>query len=238
MKAPYRAFLAAIALAAIAVPASADPLVAEYLVQRKPLQKGTLPTTMLTFEVYSDAACTTLVDSAQVAASALMIEQVKGLRLRGGASLAKVVRLEAAIDVDAGAPFLKVTGTGITAAGAACQLQGASSTSISNLTDLTTLVTEVTQIAESTPLDPVVDVVLATVNGGQPDLDPDRICMLVNNATEGALVGILTPVLGGCSVDFDPVAGWQLHSVLDGITGGSQLCEAQCLSWDDGDPAN
>jgi hypothetical protein len=235
MKAPYRAFLAALALAAIAIPASADPLVAQYLVQRKPLQKGTLPATMLTFEVYSDAACTTLVDSAQIAASAVFIEQVKGLRLRGGVTPAKAVRLEASIDVDAGAPFLKVTGAGITPAGAACQLQGASSTSISNLTDLTTLVTEVTQIAEATPLDPVVDIVLATVNGGQPDLDPDRICMLVNNATAGVLVGILTPVLGGCSVDFDPVDGWQLHSVLDGLTGGSQLCEAQCLSWDDGE---
>jgi hypothetical protein len=234
MKAPYRSFLAAVALVAMAIPAAADPLAAAYLVQRKPLLKGTLPASMLTFEVYSDAACTTLVDSQQVAASTVSIEQVKGIRLRGGSAPVKAVRVVASLDVDAGAPFLKVTGPGITPAGATCQLQGGSATDITNLNELTTLVTEVTQIAEATPLQPVVDVVLATTGGGQPDLDPDRLCMLVNNTTEG-LVPVVLPMLGGCSVDFDPVAGWELHSVLGGLTGGSQLCEAQCLSWDDGE---
>jgi hypothetical protein len=239
MKFQYRAIAAAFALAAAAVPASADPMAAEYLVQRKALQKGTLPSTMLTFEVYSDSACTTMVDSAQVAASAVFIEQVKGLRLRGGVAPAKAVRLVAEIDVDAGAPFLRVTGTGIAPAGATCQLQGGSNTDISNLTSLTTMVTEVTQIAEATPLQPVVDIVLATTGGGQPDLDPDRVCFLVQNATD-AVLSLITPVLnGGCSVDFDAVDGWMLTSELSGLLGASsQLCEATCLSWDDGDPVN
>jgi hypothetical protein len=242
MNAPYRALVVAVAVMASSVAASADPLAANYMVQRKALQKGALPTSMLTFEVYSDAACTALVDSQQVAASAVLIEQVKGLRLRGGAAPAKALRLTASLDVDAGAPFLKVTGPGVTPVGATCQLQGASSTSILNDNSLTTLVTEVTQIATATPLAPVVEIALATVNGGQPDLDPDRVCFLVENATQGALMGLLTPILGSCSVDFDPVDGWVLHSELGGIAdpvGGllpaEQLCSATCMKWDDGE---
>jgi hypothetical protein len=242
MNAPYRALLVAIAIMASSVAAFADPLVANYLVQRKALQKGSVPTSMLTFEVYSDATCTTLVDSQQVAASAVFIEQVKGLRLRGGPAPAKALRLSAALDVDAGAPFLRVTGPGVMPVGAACQLQGASATSILNDNSLTTLVTEVTQIATATPVSPVVDLALATVNGGQPDLDPDRVCFLVENATQGALMGLLTPILGSCSVDFDPVDGWVLHSELSGIAdplGGimpaEQLCSASCMTWDDGE---
>jgi hypothetical protein len=211
-----------------------------YLVQAKALKKATLPTSMLTFEVYSDATCTTLVDSQQVAASAVFIEQVKGLRLRGGAAPAKALRLSAALDVDAGA-YVKVTGTGVVPVGAACQIQNASSTSVFNDNSLTTLLTEVTQIVEATPLDPVVEIVLATL-GGDPDLDPDRVCFLVSSTTQGVLGNILDPLLGGCSVTFDEQDGWMLHSELGGLVDplvglldARQICEAQCLSWDDGE---
>ncbi len=121
--------LVAVAVAAWASPASADPTLVTYAVERKPL--GQVPNDgVLTFDLYDDSACTHLVYSEDVAASDpdLQLEIVKAYRLVPGSAPKRTVRMQAVID----APlldvpgFLVVTGTGISAAGGACQLQSSS----------------------------------------------------------------------------------------------------------------
>jgi hypothetical protein len=98
-----------------------------YNVDEKQL-KAAVTGTNLTFELYSDATCTTLVDSAVVTIDNVGVrERVKQFKPKSGAAQAKIVELhQTMLGVSAtGNLFLKVTGTGVVPIGGACQAQAA-----------------------------------------------------------------------------------------------------------------
>lgn len=123
-------------LAALAVlaplAASAADLPVRYTVDEKQL-KNAISGTNLTFELYSDAACTTMVDSAVVTIDNVGVrERVKQFKPKSGAAQAKIVELhQTMLGVTAsGNLFLKVTGTGVVPVGGACQAQAAAVASV------------------------------------------------------------------------------------------------------------
>lgn len=118
-------------LAALAVlaplAASAADLPVRYAVDEKQL-KNAVTGTNLTFELYSDAACTTLVDGTVVTIDNVGVrERVKQFKPKSGAAQAKIVELhQTMLGVTAtGNLYLKVTGTGVVPVGGACQAQAA-----------------------------------------------------------------------------------------------------------------
>jgi hypothetical protein len=99
-----------------------------YLVQDAPLRAGAPSGTNLTFDLFDDAACTSMVASQVVAIDAVtVVSRLKSLVPRGGTRPPKSDELLLTI---AGAPedgplYLRVTGPGVTPIGTACQVQAA-----------------------------------------------------------------------------------------------------------------
>ena len=92
--------------------------------------KSAVAGTMLTFELHTTSACSSAVLSQTVASEHVsLISKLKAFKVSGGPTPPKVNQL---LQVLTGAPsesvyYLKVTGTGITPVGGACQLQAFSS---------------------------------------------------------------------------------------------------------------
>jgi hypothetical protein len=110
-----------------AASAGAEPIAVEYYAIRIPFKQGTTGTDILTFELFEDSGCTTLLDSESLFANDSMLKFYvdKAQRLKGGAKLPKAVRVRAVVDAPfmASAPYLRVTGQGIEPVGSDCQLQ-------------------------------------------------------------------------------------------------------------------
>lgn len=122
----------------------ADEILVSYLVDAK-LFKSAVAGTSLTFATYSDAACTSLVDTVSVPSESLTlsasstttssIEIQKNGAVKEGPKAAKVARLTYAMNTLASAPmYLKVTGTGINPIGGACQVQTSGSSGVTGAT--------------------------------------------------------------------------------------------------------
>ncbi len=123
---PSMKILSILVLLAPLVAQAAD-LPVRYTVDEKQL-KNAISGTNLTFEIYSDATCTTLADSTVVTIDNVGIrERIKQFKPRSGAVQLKVVELhQTFLGVTAtGNLFLKVTGTGVVPVGGACQAQAA-----------------------------------------------------------------------------------------------------------------
>src|SRR4030095_10033739 len=79
------------------------------------------------FELFSDSSCTTLIDSDNLFANDTLIHYFidKQQRVVGGVKLPKTIRVQAVVEgpTTTTAPYLRVTGPGITPAGDVCQLQ-------------------------------------------------------------------------------------------------------------------
>lgn len=109
----------------VAASAGAADVPVRYTVDDKAL-KAAVSGTMLTFSLYSDSACTAQMFSQVVAIDNVgAIEKLKRVKPKGGTKPPSTDELEAALS---GAPaaavyYLKVTGTGVTAVGGACQVQ-------------------------------------------------------------------------------------------------------------------
>src|SRR5262245_46627589 len=113
---------------AFALPAAAEPIAVEYFALRKDFKQGTTGSDVLLFELFSDSACSTPpIDSESLFANDALITVYidKQQRIQGGAPVPKAVRIQAVIDgpTTTTAPYLRVSGNGITPVGGACQLQ-------------------------------------------------------------------------------------------------------------------
>ena len=91
--------------------------------------------TNMTFQLYSDTACTSAVGAPAVVQvdNLGLIERMKLGRPAGGAKPTKTDRLSTVltgVTVGPSQLYLKVTGTGVTASGPACQLQLPSSSPV------------------------------------------------------------------------------------------------------------
>ncbi len=107
--------------------AASEPIAVEYFAGRSTFKKGTLGTDVLRFELFSDSSCTTLLDSENLLVTDTFVHYYvdKQQRVRGGPKPPKAIRIQAVIDgpTTSTAPYLRVTGPGITAIGGPCQLQ-------------------------------------------------------------------------------------------------------------------
>jgi hypothetical protein len=105
----------------------AEPIQVEYLVGQKAFKKGATAADPLSFELFSDEACTTSIGTADhfVGDEAIHYFVDKRQKVKDGAKLPKVVRILATIDgpTTTTAPYLMVTGPGVSPVGDACQLQ-------------------------------------------------------------------------------------------------------------------
>ena len=91
--------------------------------------KAAVSGTMLTFELHSDPACTSVELSQQIAIDDVKVSRLKLFSPSGGTKAPKTDTLHAVMtgnDIAAGA-FVKVTGTGITPVGGTCQAQAGGS---------------------------------------------------------------------------------------------------------------
>lgn len=107
--------------------ARAADLSVEYTAREKDL-KAAIAGTPLTFALYSDAACTTLVQSTIVAVENVeLITKLKQFTPKNDTKLPNTVELHTVLGgVTPGGPrYLTVTGTGVVAVGSACQVQAA-----------------------------------------------------------------------------------------------------------------
>ena len=105
--------------------ASGADLPARYTAEEKPL-KSALAGTMLTFQLYSDALCTTSVYSTAIAIENVdLISRIKPFNPKNAPKKKNTTELRATLTgVPAGPSlYLKVTGTGVTPVGGACQVQ-------------------------------------------------------------------------------------------------------------------
>jgi hypothetical protein len=114
---------------ALSLPAAgnAGDLSLAYTVDAKELKQA-VAGTALTFELYEDEACSTLLSSAQVLVEDVdQLLQLKLARPKGAPKPAKAVELRHVLE-GAALPrtlYLKVTGTGVLAVGSDCQVQRA-----------------------------------------------------------------------------------------------------------------
>ncbi len=116
--------LLGVLLAAITARAAALPV--SYLVDLRALKTSTPSGTPLTFTLYSDNACTRQVASQVVNVEDVnVIESLKRLTPRGATKAPQTARLTTTLSgISApGSLFLTVSGPGITAVGASCQVQ-------------------------------------------------------------------------------------------------------------------
>jgi hypothetical protein len=105
--------------------ASAVDLPVVYKVQDKPL-KLAVAGTQLTFELFSDSSCTSLFYSQSMAIDDVdVITKLKRFVPKAGVKPPKTDEIHAVLAgiPPAEGPYMRVTGTGVTAAGHACQLQ-------------------------------------------------------------------------------------------------------------------
>ena len=106
--------------------AAAEPVVVEYFVDRKALKAFTA-TDVLAFELYEDDSCSVAIGTYPLFGgdeyANFFVD--KRHRVLGAGRVAKAVRIHAVIDapVMGQAPYLRVTGPGITPVGDECQLQ-------------------------------------------------------------------------------------------------------------------
>ena len=111
----------------VAGSAAAEPIAVEYVARRGSIKKVTTSSDMLQFDLYSDSACTNLIDSEMLSADDALVSLYvdKPQRLNGSDPLPKAVRIHAVIDAPTTttAPYLLVTGPGIEPVGSACQIQ-------------------------------------------------------------------------------------------------------------------
>ena len=107
--------------------AAAEPIHVEYLVDQKPFKSGSTAESILSFELFSDDQCTVSIGSVQhfVGDPAIQYFVDKRHKVKNAPKLPKAVRILATIDGPTAttAPYLMVTGPGVTPVGDACQLQ-------------------------------------------------------------------------------------------------------------------
>jgi hypothetical protein len=117
----------AIAGFALAQVAQADSFAVDYLVVRKDFKKTTRATDSLVFDLFSDAACTIPLDTVTLGADDATISYYSDhlQKAKRGTTRPKSIRIHAVLDTVAvdDAPYLRVTGPGITGAPSDCQLQ-------------------------------------------------------------------------------------------------------------------
>jgi hypothetical protein len=122
---PLRA--AALALLLLPAVAHAEPFDARYRVQRADWSRSARATSPLSFELFSDAACTQSAHSASVTAgdTALSVMTLKEVAVKQAPKPPQILELRALLDVPPlPAPlYLRVTGDPITPDPRACQLQ-------------------------------------------------------------------------------------------------------------------
>ena len=108
--------------------ASALDLPVSYNVDARAMKRAAVAGNTLTFEVYEDSDCTSLIhsESIDVAAVQILLEELKTMRVKGGPKQAKIARLNVTLlGVTPGsASFLRVSGEGIVA-GEVCKAQNA-----------------------------------------------------------------------------------------------------------------
>jgi len=115
--------LAAVVTAPLA--ASAADLPARYTVEEKPL-KAAIAGTNLTFQLYSDPLCTASVFSTAIAIENVdLLGRIKPFNPKNAPKKKNTVELRATLTAVPATPslYLKVTGTGVTPIGGACQSQ-------------------------------------------------------------------------------------------------------------------
>ena len=109
--------------------AAAEPVVVEYFVDRKALKAFTA-TDVLEFELYEDESCSVTIGTYPLFGGDQYAHFFvdKRHRVLGAGRVAKAVRIHAVLDapVMGHAPYLRVTGPGITPVGDECQLQAGS----------------------------------------------------------------------------------------------------------------
>lgn len=120
---------AALLVTVLAVPfiAHGADLPVSYRVDDKALKAGAVAGTTLAFELFTDAACTNLAHSASVAIEDVDVAQrLKLFTPSGGVKAPKTIDLRHTLTgvTTEGNLYLKVTGTGVTPVGGACQAQG------------------------------------------------------------------------------------------------------------------
>ena len=105
--------------------AAAGDLPARYTTEEKPL-KTAIAGTMLTFTLYSDPSCTTSVYSTAIAIENVdLIGRIKPFNPKNAVKKKNTTELRATLTAVPATPslYLKVTGTGVTPIGGACQVQ-------------------------------------------------------------------------------------------------------------------
>lgn len=122
-----RPLLVLVAVLALAPAAEAADIQVTYRVDAKALKVGTPAGTPLTFQLYSDSACTTAAGAAQVVnvEAVSLIEAPKLIKVKGGPKPPSVAEINYTMTGIAPQPafYAKVTGAGVTPVGGACQLQ-------------------------------------------------------------------------------------------------------------------
>lgn len=121
--------LSLVAVLAASSLARAADLPVTYTVEEKPL-KAAIAGTSLSFELYSDNTCTTLVQSVAVdVANVSLLTKLKQLTPKGDAKLPSVAELRTTLPSVASstAYYLKVIGLGVTPIAVACQAQSLAS---------------------------------------------------------------------------------------------------------------
>jgi hypothetical protein len=107
---------------------SAASLPVSYLVEEKPL-KVAIAGTPLTFSLYSDDTCTTLVESVQInVEDVTVLVKLKQMTPKNDTKLSNTVELRHTLAgvAPSATNFLRVSGDGVVAVGDPCQAQGSS----------------------------------------------------------------------------------------------------------------
>lgn len=124
---PWIKFVAAAVVVLGVESARAADLVVTYDVEDKPLKEA-VSGTMLTFDVFEDAACTSYVVQQTIPIDNVKVTKLKLFAPSGGVKPPKTDTMQATITGSdlSRAAYLKVTGTGITPVGGDCQPLAAS----------------------------------------------------------------------------------------------------------------
>ena len=107
-------------------PAAAEDMSSSYLVDMKVMKKGTYTDSLLTFELYGDYDCNTLLYIEDIPAGdgTLVFERLKLSKVKNGPMAPKPVRIRAVLDAPLLAPpvYLLVRGEGINPVISDCQM--------------------------------------------------------------------------------------------------------------------
>jgi hypothetical protein len=105
----------------------AEPIEVHYLIQKQGFKKETRADSVLTFDLYEDPACATLIHSEDLFAgdSFITYQKFKPQRVKGADKPPQGVLLFAVLDPPAltGVPYVVMTGAGIVPEGDSCQVQ-------------------------------------------------------------------------------------------------------------------